>query len=108
MSCSENTNVPAGDPLETLDDAVAAASFRRLVRHLRHRHDAQNIELMGLAGFCRNCLADWINDAGAGLDKNAAREVIHGMGSAEWKVRFQSEATPEQVERMAESVAKNA
>ena len=52
------------DPLDQLDDAVAAAAFRRLVRHLRHRHDAQNIELMGLAGFCRNCLADWIRDAG--------------------------------------------
>ena len=72
MSCSENTNASADDPLETLDDAVAAAAFRRLVRHLRHRHDAQNIELMGLAGFCRNCLADWIRDAGdsaaAGFD----------------------------------------
>ena len=107
MSCSENTNVAAGDPLEVLDDAVAAAAFRRLVRHLRHRHDAQNIELMGLAGFCRNCLADWIVDAGAGLDKAAAREVIHGMPAGEWKTRFQSEATPEQLARMAESVAKN-
>ena len=108
MSCSENTNVTAGDPLEALDDAVAAAAFRRLVRHLRHRHDAQNIELMGLAGFCRNCLADWIVDAGAGLDKAAAREVIHGMPAGEWKTRFQSEATPEQLARMAQSVAQNA
>ena len=107
MSCSENTNATAGDPLEKLDDAVAAAAFRRLVRHLRHRHDAQNIELMGLAGFCRNCLADWIRDAGAGLDKTAAREVIHGMPGAEWKARFQSEATPQQLERMAESLKRN-
>ena len=107
MSCSENTNATAGDPLEKLDDAVAAAAFRRLVRHLRHRHDAQNIELMGLAGFCRNCLADWIVDAGAGLDKTAAREVIHGMPGAEWKARFQSEATPQQLERMAESLKRN-
>ena len=51
------------DALDSLDDSVAAAAFRRLVRHLRHRHDAQNIELMGLAGFCRNCLADWIREA---------------------------------------------
>ena len=104
MSCSENTNATAGDPLETLDDAVAAAAFRRLVRHLRHRHDAQNIELMGLAGFCRNCLADWIVDAGAPYGKTGAREVIHGMAVAEWKAKFQSEATPEQLERMAESM----
>jgi hypothetical protein len=108
MSCSENTNVTVGDPLESLDDAVAAAAFRRLVRHLRHRHDAQNIDLMGLSGFCRNCLADWIVDAGAPLDKTAAREVIHGMPSAEWKAKFQSEATPDQLVRMAESLKLNA
>ena len=96
------------DPLDQLDDAHAAVAFRRLVRHLRHRHDAQNIELMGLAGFCRNCLADWIVEAGAPLDKAAAREAIHGMPAGEWKARFQSEATPGQVERMAASVAKNA
>lgn len=108
MSCSENTNASAGeDLLEALDDAIAAAAFRRLVRHLRHRHDAQNIELMGLAGFCRNCLADWIRDAGAELDKDTAREVIHGMASAEWKARFQLEATPEQLQRMAESMKRN-
>ena len=95
------------DSLDVLPDAVAAAAFRRLVRHLRHRHDAQNIDLMGLAGFCRNCLADWIIDAGAGLDKAGAREVIHGMGMEEWKARFQSEASPEQLARMAESLKKN-
>ena len=107
MSCSENTNVDPADPLETLDDAVAAQAFRRLVRHLRHRHDAQNIELMGLAGFCRNCLSDWIVEAGAPLDKTAARELIHGLPAAEWKANFQTEATPEQLARMATSVAKN-
>ncbi len=96
------------DPLDELDDAQAAAAFRRLVRHLRHRHDAQNIDLMGLAGFCRNCLADWIVEAGAPLDKQAAREAIHGMPAAEWKERFQTEATPEQMARMAASVARNA
>ena len=50
------------DHLDTLNDAVAAAAFRRLVRHLRHRTDAQNIDLMGLSGFCRNCLSDWIKN----------------------------------------------
>ena len=64
------------DPLDSLDDAQAAAAFRHLVRHLRHRHDAQNIDLMGLAGFCRNCLSDWIIDAGAPLDKSGARALI--------------------------------
>ena len=96
------------DPLDSLDDAHAAAAFRRLVRHLRHRHDAQNIDLMGLAGFCRNCLADWIGDAGYSGDKAAARGLIHGMPAGEWKARHQSEATPEQLERMAASVARNA
>lgn len=96
------------DPIDELPDAVAAAAFRRLVRHLRHRHDAQNIELMGLAGFCRNCLADWINDAGAGLDKAQARAVIHGMPMDEWKTKYQADATPEQMARMEESMKKNA
>ncbi|MCT2399256.1 DUF1244 domain-containing protein [Novosphingobium mangrovi (ex Huang et al. 2023)] len=95
------------DTIDTLDDAVAAAAFRRLVRHLQKRHDAQNIELMGLAGFCRNCLADWIRDAGFEGDKMEARAVIHGMPFAEWKDKYQSEATPEQMERMEESLKKN-
>lgn len=97
----------ADDLLERLDDQVAAAALRRLVRHLRHRHDAQNIELMGLAGFCRNCLADWIREAGYNGDKAAAREVIHGMPMAEWKARYQGEATPEQLARMEASIALN-
>jgi hypothetical protein len=94
--------------LETLDDAVAAAAFRRLVRHLRHRDDAQNIDLMGLAGFCRNCLSDWIEEADGTLTRDAAREVIYGMSYAQWKAEHQGEATPEQLERMRQSVAKNA
>lgn len=95
------------DPLETLDDATAAQAFRHLVRHLRHRHDAQNIDLMGLAGFCRNCLADWIREAGFEGDKNEARAVIHGMPFDEWKAKYQPEATPEQMARMEESLKKN-
>ncbi len=100
-------NMNVTDPLEHLDDAHAAAAFRRLVRHLRYRHDVQNIDLMGLSGFCRNCLADWIVDAGAPLDKGAARAVIHGMPFAEWKAQYQTDATPEQIARMAESLTKN-
>ncbi|HVF92971.1 MAG TPA: DUF1244 domain-containing protein [Sphingomonas sp.] len=94
------------DKLDQLDDTVAAAAFRRLVRHLRHRTDAQNIDLMGLSGFCRNCLSDWIEEAG-GLDKAEARETVYGMPQSEWKARYQAEATPEQLARMDESLAKN-
>ena len=95
------------DPLDTVDDAAAAAAFRRLVRHLRYRADAQNVDLMGLAGFCRNCLSDWLGEAG-GLDRDTAREAVYGMPYDEWKARHQQEATPEQLARMKESVAKNA
>jgi hypothetical protein len=93
--------------LDTLDDATAAAAFRRLVRHLQHRHDAENIELMGLAGFCRNCLADWIMEADGAMNRDEARELIHGMPAAEWKAKHQGEATPEQLARMKASAARN-
>lgn len=91
-----------------LNDSVAATAFRRLVAHLQHRTDVQNIDLMGAAGFCRNCLADWIAEADGSLSKDEAREIIHGMPFAEWKARYQGEATPDQIARMQESVAKNA
>ena len=90
-----------------ITDAAAAAAFRRLVAHLQARHDAENIDLMGLAGFCRNCLADWVMEADGSLTKDEARELIHGMPAGEWKAKFQSEATLEKLERMKESVAKN-
>jgi uncharacterized protein len=92
--------------IDELDDAVAAAAFRRLVRHLGHRTDAQNVDLMGLAGFCRNCLGDWVAEAG-GMDKAAGREIVYGMPYADWKAQHQGEATPEQLKRMEESIAKN-
>ncbi|MEP3052385.1 MAG: DUF1244 domain-containing protein [Erythrobacter sp.] len=95
------------EKLEQLDDAIAAAAFRRLVMHLQHRHDAQNIDLMGLSGFCRNCLADWIREAGFEGDKSAARELIHGMPMDEWKATRQAPATAEQISAMEASVAKN-
>jgi hypothetical protein len=95
------------DELAGIDDRVAAAAFRRLVAHLRHRTDAQNVELMGLAGFCRNCLGDWVAEAG-GIGREEGRAAIYGMPYAEWKARHQTDATPEQLARMAESVAKNA
>lgn len=91
--------------LDDIPDDVAAAAFRRLVRHLRHRSDAQNVDLMGLAGFCRNCLSDWVSEAG-GMDKDAAREAIYGMPYAGWKAR-QPDATPEQLARMDASLRLN-
>jgi hypothetical protein len=90
-----------------IDDATAATAFRRLVAHLQHRKDVQNVDLMGLAGFCRNCLADWVAEADGNVDKETARAAIYGMPYSEWKSRHQSEATPEQLARMQESVAKN-
>lgn len=96
------------DPDIRIDDATAAAAFRRLVAHLRHRDDAQNVDLMGLAGFCRNCLGDWVAEASGGaLDTAAGREAVYGMPSAQWKARTPA-ATPEQLARMAASLKKNA
>ncbi len=89
-------------------DTVAATAFRRLIAHLQHRTDVQNIDLMGLAGFCRNCLADWVAEADGTLTRDEARALIYGMPFADWKAAHQGEATPEQIERMQESVAKNA
>lgn len=95
--------------IDDLNDTVAAAAFRRLVMHLRHRSDAQNVDLMGLAGFCRNCLGDWVADASDGaLDKAAGRELVYGMPYAQWKAEHQAEASPAQLARMHESVARNA
>lgn len=94
--------------LDKIDDAIAAAAFRRLVDHLRPRSDAANIDLMGLAGFCRNCLADWMSEASDGtLDREAARTAIYGMSYSDWKAAHQGEATPEQIARMEQSIARN-
>jgi uncharacterized protein len=81
---------------------LEAAAFRRLRDHLmRQRTDVQNIDLMILAGFCRNCLADWYRDAAAqrGIDmsKDSAREAVYGVPFAEWKAQHQKETTPEQL-----------
>ena len=81
---------------------LEAAAFRRLIRHLsQDRPDVQNIDLMILAGFCRNCLADWYREAaeaaGMPMDRDQARESVYGMPFAEWKARHQAEATPEQL-----------
>jgi hypothetical protein len=74
-----------------------AAAFRRLVDHLRERTDVQNIDLMNLAGFCRNCLSNWYRDAaeaeGVALSKDESREIIYGMPYAEWQAMHQTEAS---------------
>lgn len=79
---------------------LEAAAFRRLIQHLDQNKDVQNIDLMNLAGFCRNCLSKWYKaaaeDKGIDLDYEEAREIIYGMPYAEWKAKYQKEATPEQ------------
>ncbi|MEL7529539.1 MAG: DUF1244 domain-containing protein [Pseudomonadota bacterium] len=79
---------------------LEAAVFRRLVDHLRNRTDVQNIDMMNLAGFCRNCLSNWYQDAaeekGISLEKADAREIVYGMPYGEWKDKYQTEATAEQ------------
>ena len=79
---------------------LEAATFRRLVQHLDENKDVQNIDLMNLAGFCRNCLSKWYRaaaeDKGIDLDYEEAREIVYGMPYADWKDKFQKEATAEQ------------
>ena len=86
---------------------IEAAAFRGLVEHLQRRTDVQNIDLMNLAGFCRNCLSKWYlaaaQERGADLTDEQAREAIYGMPYAEWKEKHQTEATAEQVAKMAKT-----
>ena len=84
----------------TTQTELEAAAFRRLVAHLRGRPDVQNIDMMTLSGFCRNCLANWVQDAatekGIALTKDGARELIYGMPYKDWQAANQKDATPEQ------------
>lgn len=97
----------------TIDDKIRmeleAAVFRRLVEHLRGRTDVQNIDLMNLAGFCRNCLSNWLKDAadekGVALSKDDSREAVYGMPYETWKATYQSEATPDQQAALKKSHA---
>lgn len=93
---------------KNIPDAVAAAAFRRLVAHLRHREDAQNIDIMGLAGFCRNCLGDWVAEASDGtISREEGRSAVYGMPYEAWKAAHQQRATPEQLARMEASLKLN-
>src|SRR6201996_4811814 len=86
---------------------LEAAAFRRLVEHLRGRTDVQNIDLMNLAGFCRNCLSNWMKEEadarGVAVSKDESREAIYGMPYETWKSKFQGTATAEQIEAMAKA-----
>ncbi len=86
---------------ETVRTEIEAAVFRALVEHLRRRTDVQNIDLMNLAGFCRNCLSKWYRAAaaerGIELDYEEAREIVYGMPYSRWKERYQREASPEKL-----------
>jgi len=88
----------------TMDDKtrteLEAAVYRRLVDHLRSRTDVQNIDLMNLAGFCRNCLSNWMKDAadakGLAMTKDESREIVYGMPFDEWRSKYQKDASPDQ------------
>ena len=86
---------------------LEAAVFRRLVEHLRSRNDVQNIDLMNLAGFCRNCLSNWLKEEadakGTAMTRDESREAVHGMPYETWKSSFQGVASPEQLAAMKKS-----
>lgn len=101
----------SGQPAAT-DTDIEAAVFRRLLAHLDEHKEVQNIDLMNLAGFCRNCLAKWYvaasNEAGNDIDLEGARERIYGMPYSEWKSRYQQEAGAEALAQFAENAKKDA
>ncbi len=94
---------------DTTRTELEAASFRRLIEHLRTRADVQNIDLMNLAGFCRNCLSRWYREAaeahGVSLTDADAREIVYGMPYKQWQAEHQREATPEQKAAFVQSSA---
>ena len=85
---------------ERTQTELEAAVYRKLVEHLRSRTDVQNIDLMNLAGFCRNCLSNWMKEAadakGVPMNKDESRQIVYGMPFEEWKAKHQKEATPDQ------------
>ncbi|MGH6718473.1 MAG: DUF1244 domain-containing protein [Alphaproteobacteria bacterium] len=89
---------------------IEAAVFRRMVQHFRQRTDVQNIDVMNLAGFCRNCLAKWYaaaaQERGHGIDYDGAREIVYGMPYKDWQAKHQKEASPEAKQTFAEAQAK--
>lgn len=110
------TENPAGEDerMKDIDQKtqteLEAAAFRTLVEHLRNRTDVQNIDMMNLAGFCRNCLSRWYGEAaeaqGIELSKEDAREIVYGMPYAEWKDKYQTEASADQQAKFSEEIKK--
>ena len=92
---------------ETTQMALEAAVFKRLVAHLQARTDVQNIDLMNLSGFCRNCLSRWYSEAaaehGIEMDKDDARELVYGMPYEDWKAKHQTEASSEQLAKLKDT-----
>ena len=101
---TDATSTPPSAPSE----AVLAATMQRLLTHLRHRTDVQNVDIMGTAGFCRNCLADWLMEADGSMTKEQARTYVYGMPYGDYKDAHQTPASEAQLAAMKESVAKNA
>ena len=93
------------------NEQIEAAVFRRLLSHLDDRKDVQNIDLMNLSGFCRNCLSKWYAQAaeeqGVVMDKEAAREIVYGMPHDVWKEKYQNEASEDQKDKFQTSIAKD-
>ena len=118
MSCADGSDaVPAAlAGTSRLDSQtrreLEAAAFRGLVAHLQRRSDAQNIDLMNLAGFCRNCLSKWYlaaaEERGVALNYDEARTVVYGMPFDEWKIKYQQTATPEQLQKFEDSIPQHA
>jgi hypothetical protein len=102
-SNDNNTNSGTGN-INAIKEQIEAATFRRLLAHLDNNKEVQNIELMNLANFCRNCLSKWYmaeaNALGETVDYDAARETIYGMPHSQWKEKHQTPATPEQLKKM--------
>ncbi|MET0536558.1 MAG: DUF1244 domain-containing protein [Xanthobacteraceae bacterium] len=96
---------------QSMKTELEAAAFRRLVEHLRARTDVQNIDMMNLAGFCRNCLSNWMKDAadarGVSLSREESRELVYGMPFEQWKAKYQKEASKEQQAEFAKAVHKH-
>ena len=88
------------------EEALEAAVFRRLLAHMDERKDVQNIELMNLAGFCRNCLSKWYvaaaEERGVDVDYESAREIVYGMAYSDWKTQYQTDAKPQQMAQFEE------
>ena len=112
MTLNPNADTPETRLDEGARTRVEAAAFRTLVEHLRERSDVQNIELMNLAGFCRNCLSRWYAEAaeaeGTSLDKDEARSIVYGQPYDEWQAAHRREATPAQEATFESAIAAHA